>query len=702
MVSAAVLAGTVRSRDGDRIEHGHVCAVDSESSAIGKPKTTCVDADVDGRYELSLAATGAYSVDAEAPGFRPGSALGGRLISVAWGQRRTGLDIVLEHGGARVAGQVLDLTGGPIAGALIRATRFVTPRSTVATESDRDGKFVLWTLPGHIGLNAEAVGYAPSRVASRVAPTGDVVIRLTPGSSVQGHVVSGVDLKPVSGVEVRAAGLRMPSTPLNRSAVSDSDGAFEISGLQPGEYTLVAEGVGWRGGSHGSFKIGLLQALNDVTVTVSPAPLVSGTVVLQSDNSPCQMGTVNLGPTGIPSSDDPPSATDEVDGAHRSQVPSILTMIEASGEAHFRAVPPGTYRATVRCADHVLVEGPTIVEVGQVSVEGLLWKVSAGVGLLVNMVDEQGSPLPGAVVSLQSLTRHLNTQLTGDDRGQYDYPAALYPGVYTLAPRDGYTGDPVEVELRAGMGKLPVTVRFKGKGSILVTVQGANAEPIDDVSVRATVVGASAPPAVGATGPTPSQEVADEPIETPQPPRQKRYVGVALGDGRFRIGPIEPGTYSVQASDGVNPPWDAGGGFAQVAHGIVNASIVLKRDGRIRGVVVDASSQPMPDTWVGATCEGDSSPGHPTKTFRGSGRQSAAARVMTDKEGRFEIGGLERTAVCTVRAEQPFGLAGEKIDVTPGDDVRVAINPVEQIGGRASLDNGIGRAAGEPANMPHP
>ena len=70
---------------------------------------------------------------------------------------------------------------------------------------------------------------------------------------------------------------------------------------------------------------------------------------------------------------------------------------------------------------------------------------------------------------------------------------------------------------------------------------------------------------------------------------------------------------------------------------------------------------------------------------------------MSDKEGRFLISGVQASALCTVRAEQPYGLAGEKDGVHPGEDVVVALAAAVKPLGRASIGNGFGQQPARPA-----
>jgi hypothetical protein len=360
--------------------------------------------------------------------------------------------------------------------------------------------------------------------------------------------------------------------------------------------------------------------------------------------------------------------------------------IEADGTVHFRAVPAGEYHAVVKCLDHVLVEGPTLVEVASAAIDNLIWKVDAGIGLVVHMVDEGDHPQPEAISWLTSSTSPVRMALVANADGVYDHTRMLYPGTFTLTPgHGGSDGDPVSVELREGMEKVDVTVRFKGQCAIIATVRGSDSEPIDDMTVRAVSVI------------RPEQTSADD----PKAPRERPYEAIPLGNGRFQIGHLPPGRYRVQAADGVNPPFEASGppgGILQVSKGVVDATIVVNRGASVRGRVVDPSSQPAPDTWVSASCKRTvASETPPGPSFGRKLRPFAGKRTITNQDGQFTLKDLEDSAVCTVRAEQPFGMAGMTYDVSPGaSDVVVALAPVDDPSESASVASGPGGPATGP------
>jgi hypothetical protein len=145
--------------------------------------------------------------------------------------------------------------------------------------------------------------------------------------------------------------------------------------------------------------------------------------------------------------------------------------------------------------------------------------------------------------------------------------------------------------------------------------------------------------------------------------------GVPLGGGRFRIGPLRPGSYRVEASDGVNEPIEAvGHGTAfEVDREEISATITMDRGASIRGVVVDRSNEPIPDTWVSATCQEVMDP------LWARALVMRPKHTMSDEKGQFELKGLRPDARCTVHGERPDGLSGSKVDIGAGEDVVVAL-----------------------------
>ncbi|HKU44207.1 MAG TPA: carboxypeptidase-like regulatory domain-containing protein, partial [Polyangiales bacterium] len=143
-----------------------------------------------------------------------------------------------------------------------------------------------------------------------------------------------------------------------------------------------------------------------------------------------------------------------------------------------------------------------------------------------------------------------------------------------------------------------------------------------------------------------------------------------LGGGRYRIAPLEAGTYEVRADDGVNPSVlarAAGASQIVVAHAPVEARVTIDAQSSIRGRVVDGAGGPVSDVWVSASSEDGAA-----KT-EAVGEVPAHQRVLTDDDGRFEVAGLAGNARYSVRVERPFGALSLQRGVTPGQDVTIRL-----------------------------
>jgi hypothetical protein len=144
-VDEASISGFVRSREGQAIENSRVCAAPVSSEVFWTPNVTCAATDSKGGYRIGPLVSTAYVVSASAEGFQPASALLGGNILLGQGEAKTGVDIVLQAGGAKLSGLVLDATGGPISGAVIRVLRQALPHDTVVARSGPDGRFAMWS-----------------------------------------------------------------------------------------------------------------------------------------------------------------------------------------------------------------------------------------------------------------------------------------------------------------------------------------------------------------------------------------------------------------------------------------------------------------------------------------------------------------------------------------------------------------------------
>jgi RNA polymerase sigma factor (sigma-70 family) len=216
----ATLFGHVNDSSGGPIASAQVCAAPPRATA-------CVSADVAGAYSICVSPRQQY-VSVAAPGY------GAIYDRTAFAGRRVQRDYALTPEATLVGRVVRADTNAPVAGASVRVEatadwqRFAAP---AATASDAQGKFSIAGLaPGRQRLVAFAAGLATSAgVDVNVEAgrsSGEVLLRLRPGSRLSGVVTDGRD--PIVGATVslgvgsdgRATG------PVD--AITQADGSFVI------------------------------------------------------------------------------------------------------------------------------------------------------------------------------------------------------------------------------------------------------------------------------------------------------------------------------------------------------------------------------------------------------------------------------------------------------------------------------------------
>jgi hypothetical protein len=649
------LSGQVKRRDGAPIAKARVCASCASCGYVELPPAACVETDDAGRYTLRPGPLRSVAIAATAAGFCEGRANGGAAIALDAGAR-DGLDIVLACEGAQLAGIVEDALGGPIGGARIQLMRFAgDSRSLVELQSGSDGRFEAWTTPGPALVRAVADGYADD-IEQLILPRADLTMRLTPASSIRGRVVDARSGAAAAGVEVRA--LPLLGAPRAPAAVSGDDGRFDLGGLEPGTYRLSALSERWRGANEQVVQLGLVSTVDDVLIEVLPAVSVLGRMLIGATGAPCANGNVLLTTPTLESSALAKTRLSEAElsAAAARPVPESAADVEADGTVRLEGLVPGRYHATLYCPDHLLGEGPELLDVGERNAE-VVWRMTRGSTLQVDVSDDSGAPVPGAQVTLLmpgiGANPPIGMAFSADAEGRVRSHNALQPGTYTIEPSGSLRGAPVRFEVLAGGHPVALTLRVQGSGYIVVHAEDAERRPVGGLSVSAQADDAAALPANA----------------------------VPLGAGSYRIGPLAAGAYTVEAQDGTNPPLRAEGPSGtpiQVGAGrSVEARIRLDRSAAIRGKVVDARGAPEDSLWVSATYETQ-------EQNIGWGPRALgleAARAMTAADGSFVIDGLERGAAYRLRAVQPFSSAGVLRDVKAPSVVTMVVPPAASIAG---------------------
>jgi hypothetical protein len=192
----------------------------------------------------------AYEIVASKPGY----AVVVRTVSLQPGEVRRDFELILRLGGGLIAGTVVDLSGGPIPGALVSVADGRSEASTrTLSSADSVGTFEVRDLqtPGTYALTVSADGFFTATQNILLGPDQRLVdrtIRLTPSAgSVRGRVTDSSGA-PLGGIDVTVVGpgqrrtTQTVSTPIGwtGSTPPEAAGTWRIDGLAvPGAYTVT-------------------------------------------------------------------------------------------------------------------------------------------------------------------------------------------------------------------------------------------------------------------------------------------------------------------------------------------------------------------------------------------------------------------------------------------------------------------------------
>jgi hypothetical protein len=338
----------------------------------------------------------------------------------------------LNSGGSRLAGRILDSTGGPVAG----ATLSVRGEVLFQAVSNALGDFVLALPAGTYDVNASADGYASytKRALSIVGET-TVDLMLHPGATVRGVVAQGS--QPVAGAEVRLVAMQAGRLWPSQSTFSGEQGVFELHGVDPGEYRLFAR----KGLLIGRSTPLLLQIAETASITLLVA---EGTTlvgrVMSADGKPVSGARVEI-----------------VDGAQMK----AATFTTGEGRYRLEGLPSGVFDADVAAEGFATLRTRAAVSPLDRVRDFELLQASVVVG---TVVDGDARPVPGAVVRLDAATITESSSRTSDELGKFVF-TDLPSDSYHLAAATGSMFGSAEVHVSPGEART-VAIRV-GRGALL-------------------------------------------------------------------------------------------------------------------------------------------------------------------------------------------------------------------------------------------
>lgn len=275
--SRRTVAGHVVSEDGSPIVGATVTLTRGKLS-IGN-KTT----DRNGAFTFSASADG-LELTATRAGFSAGSA------TVPPGGDTTDLEVTLSKV-AGVSGTVVDGEGNAVA------------RAHVACEGDH-GQGATSDDAGKFSLPADAVGclatashpdHGTSPAVSMRAGSRNVITMASPGKIAGtvvddgGHAIAGATVAVESFVPASGEG-----GPFFKQKRADGDGAFELDGLAPGKYVLVASAAGKPPTKTRAIELSSGQSSRGNTITLTKGGTLSGVVTDRETGAPIAGARVSL------------------------------------------------------------------------------------------------------------------------------------------------------------------------------------------------------------------------------------------------------------------------------------------------------------------------------------------------------------------------------------------------------------------------
>lgn len=455
-----VAVGRVVDEQGEPIAGVELTLLPSEDDQLPKPALEFgAVSDAKGSFRIPKVSAGLFDLRAARQGFTT-TTLSGILIPENEVQAEIG-EITLPPGAA-IEGIVVDERDKPVQGAEVDLTPFGSDslpadyrflnRQPVVTGPD--GRFRIADLPRgiRVGLTAEHPELTSAEMAGVEAPTAEPVrLRLTRPRSLEGRVKDRQG-EPVAearlffsesaGVPIGGGWQHRPS-----HATTDPEGRFVLSGLKPGTVYVTAMASGYRTRSAQAVQIPEEGQAPPVEITLEPGTFLEGTV-RDSRGNPVTAANVAL--QGPPESGFGRAVSVDEEGRYEigDLEPGPVEVVASStGGPSARAaleIRPGRNRLDLRLGEGNEVSG--------------------------RIVDAQGSPVPGARLSLRTMPKEGGMPMfVGDPEavssadGSFVFQGILDGEYLLLGTRQGFApvtlpgvqvaGAPVSgLELRLGPG----------------------------------------------------------------------------------------------------------------------------------------------------------------------------------------------------------------------------------------------------------
>ena len=402
LAQGSAVTGIVVDARGQRVAGAFIALDDAKEQ-----RHEGLSADEHGGWTLPDVASGTYKVHATSDTHVATP----DVVFVHDGARAQDGIVIRVEDGAQLAGSVVDGAGKPVAGARIST-------SGQSAESDEKGRFVVTGLaPDSYDVCAytETDGSPTQKVVIMRGAHVEVRLVVRP-SSIAGVVVDPHGL-PIEDVRVRA---QSPDPHGHGYGSTDERGHFDLGGLPPGDYEVMATREGEKD-RRASLPLHVTSGNRKVRIVLPELATIRGRVV--RDGKPVPYFGFVLADDPTTMSYDTPTPVRDPDGQFR------VTGLRA-GVRTLAIIGPNFARrdlANVRVGD-----GETL-DLGDLAVE-------PGRAIHGRVVDARGAAVPGALVAIHEPSRRIDDDALGQRLGGRYVAHADARGAYVIGgivPGDG-------------------------------------------------------------------------------------------------------------------------------------------------------------------------------------------------------------------------------------------------------------------------
>lgn len=307
------------------------------------------------------------------------------------------------------------------------------------------------------------------------------------GHTISGRVLTG-DGIGLDGVTVIASPERLRDTRIADSetlrfwTVTNSLGAYSLSGLPAGEYTIRSRARGPYRSARYTARTGVDYA--DLVMSRDSATVVAGQV-LSASGEPLE------GVTVLPVLLGQPSVLSGYDG--RFRLPVTLKSSIDSFAVRFQR--PGFVEQS---SD---VELRRLGEAAGATVHVVMHPVESWTSLSGSVYSDSGEPLAGRAVELRPSSTQQTYRATTDQQGQYTFPFLESPAAYRLVVFGGidHRDHQQTLNLTADMAELDVVVESYEFGEVTGQLVNLNGVPVPEFELVLRNTGSRKPNALVST-----------------------------------------------------------------------------------------------------------------------------------------------------------------------------------------------------------